>query len=78
MEDTCKIAAENFSHNVICLRQQHNISKLKMAKIMGVGVNMLNRIERGELPRCLKASAIFNLSEYFQISTDEALHSKLR
>ena len=38
---------------------------------------MLNRIEGGELPRRLKASALFRLSAYFQVSTDELLYFKL-
>ena len=77
-EKKYKSADENLSYNVIWLRERHNLSKREMAKIMGIGVDMLNRIEGGELPRRLKASAVLNLSEYFQISTDEILHSKLR
>ena len=68
---------ETFSYNVTQLRKKNNLSKRKMAAIMGIGVNMLDRIEAGELPRRLKASAILNLSNYFQVSTDEILRSKL-
>ena len=41
---------EYFCHNIAFLRKSHGLSKKEMAKILGIGIWSLNKIERGELP----------------------------
>lgn len=70
-------AGKILSRNIICLRKRHHLSRRRMAQIMGVGIATLARVESGELPRRMKASALLNLSNYFHFSTDELLHDDL-
>lgn len=48
-----------------------------MAKIIGVGVNSLNKIEKGEFPPSLTVEVIFNIYEYFGITPEKQLSGLL-
>ena len=60
-----------FCENVKALRMEHQLSKRKMAQIMGVGILTLNQLEQGILPQRLKASVLLRLADHFDCSTDE-------
>ena len=38
---------KNLSHNIKQLRHSHNLSQKSMAKIMGIGIGSLNKLESG-------------------------------
>jgi len=40
----------NLCRNISYLRKKHNLSKSKMAKILGISVKSLNLIESGVIP----------------------------
>ena len=58
---------ENFIYNIIWLRKKHNLSKSKMAKLLGISVSSLNKLENGILPPRLGTEVIFLIQEQFHI-----------
>lgn len=73
--DDLRFERNNLSQNIIWLRNHYELSKRDMMKIMGIGAKTLDRIENGELPKRLKASALIRLCERFDIKADELLYS---
>lgn len=59
--------AENFMFNVAWLRKKYGLSKVKMAKLLGIGVGSLNKIEKGELPPRMSVDVVFNIHKHFGI-----------
>lgn len=68
---------KNFVHNIIWLREKHNMTKAEMASILGVSVKMLERIEGGELPRSITVKVFFRLEQHFHIPPAEQLKWRL-
>ena len=66
---------KNLSHNIKQLRQSHNLSKKSMAKIMGIGVGSLTKLENGILPPRADVNCLLNLHKYFGISISELFQS---
>lgn len=62
---------KNLSHNIKQLRQSHNLSKKSMAKIMGIGIGSLNKLESGILPPRADVQCLLNLNKHFGISISE-------
>ena len=62
---------KNLSHNIKHLRQSHNLSKKSMAKIMGIGIGSLNKLESGILPPRADVQCLLNLNRHFGISISE-------
>ncbi|MBO5323027.1 MAG: helix-turn-helix transcriptional regulator [Oscillospiraceae bacterium] len=60
-----------FLHNVAWLRRHYGISKKRMAKLLGIGLWSLNKIEKGEIPPRLDVSIIFAISRQFSIPPAE-------
>ena len=60
-----------FSANIKQLRQSHNLSKKSMAKIMGIGIGSLNKLESGILPPRADVQCLLNLNKHFGISISE-------
>lgn len=67
-----------FCGNVKRLRAENGLSKKDMAKIMGTGVDSLNKLEAGHMPVRLGVEAIFNLAAYFHIPADSLFFSGAR
>lgn len=67
---------KNLVYNIAWLRKHHAISKRKMAKILGIGIATLNRIESGELPSSLGGGALVRMYAYFGVRTDELIHQR--
>ncbi|MGN0968016.1 MAG: hypothetical protein ACI4O3_01990 [Oscillospiraceae bacterium] len=57
--------------NLRYLRRTHELSKRKMAGILGVGVHTITALENDIVPRRLGSSALVRASQYFMIRTDE-------
>lgn len=66
-------AIKIFSQNVMYLRKSHNITKKEMAKILGIGINSLNKLEQGILPPRLSVKILFRAKNYFGISLSDQL-----
>ena len=60
-----------FSDNIKQLRQSHNLSKKSMAKIMGIGIGSLNKLESGILTPRADVQCLLNLNKHFGISISE-------
>lgn len=60
-----------FLHNIAWLRNHYGISKKRMAKILGVSVGTINKMESDILPPRLDVSIIFNIQDYFGIKLTE-------
>ena len=62
----------NFCHNVKTVRRNMNLSKAKMAKVMGIGIHSLNLIENGVFPERLGINAVVKFCFTFGISLKDA------
>lgn len=58
---------QNLLHNIVWIRHKNGITKKKMAKILGISMKSLNRIENGEMPSRLGASTVINIYRTFGI-----------
>ena len=68
---------EFLSHNVLYLRETHNITKKEMAKILGIGIKSLNKIERGLLPPKLSVRVLFRIRDRFGIPLSLLVSKKM-
>jgi len=57
----------NFCRNVKILREDNNLSKKEMAKILGIGIGSLTKVEKGEIPKRMRANVIINIFNYFHV-----------
>ena len=72
----CKEFAILFQ-NIAWLRKYHRISKKRMAKLLGIGVWSLNKIEKGELPPRLGINIVFAVEKHFGIRPTVQLSQRL-
>lgn len=72
-----QIAMNNFLHNVVWLRKQHGLSKKQMAKILGIGIGSLNKLENGELPPRMSIRILDRIQKYFGISKADQFAKRL-
>ena len=56
-----------FCANVRRLRQQEDLSKAAFARIMGVSVHTINRLEQNVLPLRLRTSSVIRLAQHFEM-----------
>ena len=56
-----------FCQNIKELREKDNLSKKEMAKIIGIGVAGLTKLEQGIIPPRAGMDMILNFSRYFKI-----------
>ena len=68
MKKQIELESKNLLHNITWLRQHHRLSKKDMAKILGISVNTLNKIEKRELPAHLSVDILFRVHAAFGIS----------
>ncbi len=54
--------------NIRILRVKNGLSKKKMAKILGIGISSLCRLEAGEVPPRLGSNMLMRIRDHFQIS----------
>ena len=66
MENNYEIAV--FGENIRKLRYRENLSKQKMAKRLGIGVQSLSLIESGILPKRLSACILYRIYQEFNIT----------
>ena len=68
IKEQIELESKNLLYNITWLRRHHRFSKKDMAKILGIGVNTLNKIEKGELPPHLSVDILFRENAAFGIS----------
>ncbi len=68
---------ENFIHNIIWLRKQHGLSKKEMAKILGIGMKSMEKIEKGEIPPRLGINAMVNILNAFGVALQDQMGQRL-
>ncbi len=66
-----------FMHNVAWLRIKHGLSKRKMARILGIGLQTLNKIENGEIPPNLSVDVVFEIYSNFGVSPKNLFGNRL-
>lgn len=58
---------EILCRNLLYLRKKRRLTQKEMAKLLGIGVGSLRRIERGELPPGVGCGMLFNAHSAFGI-----------
>lgn len=66
MKNNYEIAV--FGENIRKLRYRENLSKQKMAKKLGIGVQSLSLIESGILPKRLSVCILYRIYKEFNIT----------
>ena len=56
-----------FSENIKCIRKKAGLNQKEMARILGIGVSTLSKIEKGVLPPRLSCSVLFRLQQRFGV-----------
>ena len=56
-----------FCQNVKTLREKNGLNKKEMAKILGIGVISLEKIEQGIIPHRTGVKTILKISQHFRI-----------
>lgn len=69
---------ECLMYNIVLLRKHHGISKKKMAEMLGISVNSLNKIEEGIFPKNLSVNILFNINKQFHISPAVLIEQELK
>lgn len=71
MENNYDKTVKILSHNITWLRTHYEFSKERMAEILGVSVDVLNRIENGEIGDDLTVEAFLNAAKFFCVDTKD-------
>ena len=67
MDDSLK----NFMRNITDLRKQNGLSKRQMAKLLGVSVRTITRLERGDFPSNLSVRIVFQIQKHFGVAAKD-------
>ena len=67
MKTTKTSASDNFCQNVSAIRKKHCLSKKEMARLLGIGIGSLNKLERGIIPERMSCDIIIRISRIFDI-----------
>lgn len=59
------------SHNIVWLRTHYEFSKERMAEILNISVDVLNKIENGEIGDDLTVEAFINAANFFCVETKD-------
>ena len=52
------------------LRAEYHLNKTAMAKILGISVSSLNKLEDGVMPR-ISCAVVYRLMDYFHLTAEE-------
>lgn len=66
-----------FIKNIVWLREHYEFSKEKMAEISGISVEVINRIENGEMPDEVTVETIIRLGNFFCVEPMELFSENL-
>ena len=59
--------SETLLKNLAFLRQKHNLSQAKMAKVLGIGITTWRKIEQGIMPPRLSSLVVYRAADAFGI-----------
>ncbi len=65
-------------HNIAWLRKHNGLSQQEMAKLLGVSVLTIKKIESGTLPPRMRVSVLFRIQVHFGISASEQVSKRLK
>lgn len=68
---------DNLIHNIITLRKQYGLTKKAMAKLLGISLYSLNRLESGDMSRRLGVEMVFRAQACFGIPIRELFGRRL-
>ena len=68
---------QHISRNVYYLRKEYGLSQKSLAKLLGIGVNKLRKIEKGDPFLTVYARTIRRLADVFFISSDAILFTDI-
>lgn len=68
---------KNLLYNIAWLRRKSGLSKKTMAKLLGVGIGRISKIEKGELPPKLSLEALINIFYIFRVDPSELSKRRL-
>lgn len=77
MEDENRLQLENLICNIVFLRKHFGISRKRMAKLLGIGVATLQKLEQGILPPRLGVDIFFHIQRNFEIAPVTILTRRL-
>ena len=64
-------------NNLVCLRKQNGLSQKQMARLLGIGVGSLRKLEHGCLPSRLSVDFLFRIQDLFHIQPHTLLSAFL-
>ena len=67
----------NLIHNIIALRKQYSLTKRAMAKLLGISLYSLNKLENGVMPHHLDVEMVFRAQACFGIPIRELFDKRL-
>lgn len=68
---------ETFMHNIRYLRRRFNLSKRRMAALLGVGIQIINKIEQNIWPSYIPVYVLLFIHRRFGVDPDSQLHRRL-
>lgn len=68
---------KNLANNIVRIRKEYGLSKKEMAKILGISIESLRKIEKGEIPLKMSVEVIFEIYDYFGITPKELFESRI-
>ena len=77
LSDLISKELRSFMENLVWLRRQQGFSKVRMAKLLGIGTKTINRIESGEFPSGLSVKVILRASRVFHIAAKDLFDPNL-
>ena len=63
--------AESLALNLYLIRKKNSLTQKEMAKRIGIGINTLRQLEKGNIPSRVSVGLIFNISNEFNIEPHE-------
>lgn len=66
-----------FSDNIYYLRKLHNLTQREMARILGVSVGTLSRLEKGDDTVRVYGRIVLRICERFGVTAEELLVSRM-
>lgn len=69
---------KNFVCNIIWLKNNYRLSKRKMAKMLGIGIKSLDKLEKGEFPLRIGVEVVFNIYKNFGVAPKDLFGQRLK
>ena len=67
MNRSVKKETQMFCENISAIRKKLRLSKKEMAKILGIGIGSLSKIENGVIPPKMSCKVLFKINKNFNI-----------